>query len=974
LFEAGALGFRLQMIGAEVFKKDAKGADDAVKALGDTSEKAAKKVAPTGAALEKTGAAAKAAKAPVEDAGKATKKLGDEAGTAAPKLGKTAAEVAALKKESADAARTIGVAAVGVGAAMLTMAGFVVGTYAKFDQASSKTAAATQANIEQQKLLKASAIEQGAASIYSAKEAADAQTELAKAGVSVNDILGGGLKGSLALAAAGELAVARAAEIAATTLTVFGLKGDQAGHVADLLAAGAGKAQGSVEDLSLGLGYVGVSFARLNVPLEDTVGTLALLAANGLLGEKAGTGLRSVMSSLTAPVAKGAAEMKKYNINVFDAQGKFVGMAAAAQQLQDGLGGLNEETRSAALGAIFGAEAASAAGILYKAGAKGVKEWTDNVNDQGFAMRQAAAKADNLMGDIELLGGSMDSILIKTGGQANGTLRDMVQILIGLTDWYGSLDEGVQGTVLTFGVATGAALLLGGTFLLAVPKIVAFRAALTELNTKMRGTALAGGLIGVALTAAVVVLGVFGAAQGEAAAKAKAYGDTLKEVTNEVTDATRAMAKEALSAKGNFLGLDVGADSAYDAAAKIGLSLDTVTDAATGNSKALAVVRDKLAEIQGMSGTEKEAAFGKNWALAEGSAMRVAEAVQGESNSVDEAIRVAKQKESVDGDTADSNAVVESSYTAVTDAVDGVVSSVSDLADELDALNGQHLDARDAARNLEASYRDFDAALKDNGVSLNQAGTDLDITTEKGAALQQALDDMASAAGDAGQAVIDSGGSYDEYKASLQGSKEQIDNRIAQLGITGDAAEQLSDKILHIPTEREFTMYAETDAATQRIKGVLDLLDSVPTSKQTSIGITAPNALDPYRINEANGSVLSFANGGEHHVAQIAKAGTMRVWAEPETGGEAYIPLAGAKRGRSTAILADVANQFGYQLVSAGAQSFASGSNPAPVSAPAKAAETTRPIYMDGSLFGYLKEIANGEARIVLNDQSRRNR
>lgn len=62
----------------------------------------------------------------------------------------------------------------------------------------------------------------------------------------------------------------------------------------------------------------------------------------------------------------------------------------------------------------------------------------------------------------------------------------------------------------------------------------------------------------------------------------------------------------------------------------------------------------------------------------------------------------------------------------------------------------------------------------------------------------------------------------------------------------------------------------------------------------------------------------AYANGGrrgENHVAQIAPAGAWRVWAEPETGGEAYIPLAESKRGRSMAILDEVAGRFGYTLV-----------------------------------------------------------
>ncbi|WP_241471657.1 phage tail tape measure protein [Mycolicibacterium neoaurum] len=61
--------------------------------------------------------------------------------------------------------------------------------------------------------------------------------------------------------------------------------------------------------------------------------------------------------------------------------------------------------------------------------------------------------------------------------------------------------------------------------------------------------------------------------------------------------------------------------------------------------------------------------------------------------------------------------------------------------------------------------------------------------------------------------------------------------------------------------------------------------------------------------------VAPRAEGGiESHVAQIARGGAMRLWAEPETGGEAYIPLAAGKRARSTSILAEVADRFGYGL------------------------------------------------------------
>lgn len=88
----------------------------------------------------------------------------------------------------------------------------------------------------------------------------------------------------------------------------------------------------------------------------------------------------------------------------------------------------------------------------------------------------------------------------------------------------------------------------------------------------------------------------------------------------------------------------------------------------------------------------------------------------------------------------------------------------------------------------------------------------------------------------------------------------------------------------------------------------------------------------------ANGSIMDrfgrglhgfnpryFANGGiERHVAQITKpGGPIRVWSEPETHGEAYLPYAKSKRPRSVAILTQVARDFGYTITRA--DQFANG-------------------------------------------------
>lgn len=73
------------------------------------------------------------------------------------------------------------------------------------------------------------------------------------------------------------------------------------------------------------------------------------------------------------------------------------------------------------------------------------------------------------------------------------------------------------------------------------------------------------------------------------------------------------------------------------------------------------------------------------------------------------------------------------------------------------------------------------------------------------------------------------------------------------------------------------------------------------------------------RYADGGQRAVERAQRGSHteppHQAHIAPAGAWRLFAEPETGGEAYIPLAQSKRPRSERILNEVADRFGYQLV-----------------------------------------------------------
>ena len=200
-------------------------------------------------------------------------------------------ERARLAEQSKQSMNTLGDSLLKVGAVAAVGFGVAAKASADFEQAMSYVKATGQDAAANFDALREAAVQMGAETAFSSSEAASGIENLLKAGVSATDVLGGGLKGSLDLAAAGSMAVGEASEIAATALTQFNLSGRDVPHVADLLAAGAGKAQGEVSDLGAALKQSGLVASQFGLSIEETVGGLSAFASAGLLGSDAGTSL-----------------------------------------------------------------------------------------------------------------------------------------------------------------------------------------------------------------------------------------------------------------------------------------------------------------------------------------------------------------------------------------------------------------------------------------------------------------------------------------------------------------------------------------------------------------------------------------------------------------------------------------------------------------------------------------------------------
>lgn len=351
-------------------------------------------------------------------------------------------------------------AAAGLGLGLVGVAGIAVKFAMDFDKQMSSVKAATHASAGEMDQLRKASLQAGKDTAFSATEAAKGVEELAKAGVSTSDILSGGLKGALDLAAAGELDVGAAAETAASALTQFKLSGKDVPHVADLLSAAAGKAQGSVADMGAALNQAGLIAAGTGLSIEDTTGTLAAFASAGLLGSDAGTSFKTMLQAVQAPSGKTKELMDELGISAYDAAGNFIGIANFAQQLKEQLHDLTPEVRANAMAQIFGSDATRAASILYEQGAAGIQEWIKKTNDAGFAAETAAIKTDNLAGDLERLKGSLETAAIESGGGLNQGLRVLTKSADALV---GTIDKLPSGTtaVITALAAVGGVLTLG---------------------------------------------------------------------------------------------------------------------------------------------------------------------------------------------------------------------------------------------------------------------------------------------------------------------------------------------------------------------------------------------------------------------------------------------------------------------------------------------------------------------------------
>ncbi|WP_410993005.1 phage tail tape measure protein [Bacillus cereus] len=383
-----------------------------------------------------------------------------------------------------------------------------------FEQQMANVKAVSGSTGEEMKKLSELAVNMGETTKYSSVQAGQGIEELIKAGVSLTDIINGGLEGALNLATAGELELGEAAEIASTALNAFKADHLSVADAANILSGAANASATDVRELKYGLAASSAVAAGAGMTFKDTATTLAVFAQNGLKGSDAGTSLKTMLMRLNPTTKEAYNQMKDLGLITYNAQAgfdflvkngvtpasrsvgdietalegyvmktegakkwnkkcettfrelatssaflssKFYDQQGHIQSLENISGTLHEsmkdltdQQRSMALETLFGSDAVRGATILFKEGANGVNSMWDAMS-KVTAAEVAATKIDTLKGRLTLLDSAF-STMKKTIGDA---LAPVVSVFVAglqkLVDGFNSLPGPVQKAIAITG-------------------------------------------------------------------------------------------------------------------------------------------------------------------------------------------------------------------------------------------------------------------------------------------------------------------------------------------------------------------------------------------------------------------------------------------------------------------------------------------------------------------------------------------
>lgn len=671
--------------------------------------------------------------------------------------------------------------------------------------------------------------------------------------------------------------------------------------------------------LSASLFNVIPTAASLGVKFEDVSAALATMTAQGVPTTVATTQLRQAFVELSRDGGETADLFKELSGQTF------ADFIASGGNTADALALLEEHAEKTGVGVadLFGSVEAGQGALALTGGS--MEGFRDNLDE----MAGAAGATDAAYQQMDQgIGRSFDSIranLSVLAGEVGEMLAPAAEAFAGLLDSFLAMPDGAKTVVTAGGIAAGGIGLIGGAAILMLPKIAAAKQALETLNITA-GT-LRGGLGGVAkfltgpwgiaIGASTIALGWWLNAKSQANQAAEEFATTLDTETGALTENSAAHVVNRLEQSG-----------ALELTERLGIANGLLTDAILDVGDARETLTRRLeaeaeagTTVEGYTTRQGEAANKLLNILGEQSAMvdqgtekwrAHSDELKGSKAAQDEAAG------SADGLTASEGLMAEAADAAgvemgeLTGAMEQSKSTADSLREAFDMATGSMV----AIDRAGITFRDNLATLT---TKLSENGTTLDHHTEQGRDNHTAVLNVIDGITGHIQALADDGRKMDEIRPIFDRHVEDFRKTMRAAGFTEDQINDLIEQYGLTPDTVETAVAATgVDGAVSEVNRFKDAVAGVGQA-YTSVAGFARMDLKVSGGRVAEGAILNFADGGlakykpgpESHYAQIARPGDMRVWAEPETGGEAYIPLAPSKRDRSLAIWQETGKRLG---------------------------------------------------------------
>lgn len=671
----------------------------------------------------------------------------------------------------------------------------------------------------------------------------------------------------------------------------------------------------------------------------DVLALANALASAGINAEAGGSSISRVLIEISTAVASGSEKVQGF--------AKVAGMSAedfanafrrdpveATNAFIIGLGRMNQAgqdvfTTLADLGfsEILVRDAllrlASAGDLLTQSLEDGSEAWQANVALQEEAEKRyqtTAARiqvAQNQLNDFAIEMGAVFLPIIAEGAEAIGNF----------VEWLAGLPDPVQNIISILGVGAAAMALLGGTALIAVPKIAAYKAALAELNVAGGTTATVAGRVSRGMRQTVLWAGraaaVFAALQIAAVAVDAAIGNDLNPQVDALGEGLSRWAKDGQVAgesarllgdnmekldtafrSFNSSGFEQGLASAIewisgtggldDSMTKARERIDAVDQALAqlvqaGRGEDAALVFERLAAMAALHGHSTEDLLRLLPAYA--AALEVsganAEAAAGQTSHLADALGLSGKTAAEFAKELDN---LDKELKTLFDRVFGLQNAQDDLADAFDALTEQIKAQQEAGDKNAGALTGMSEAARDN---------------------RDAAQELLEAYGQLILETIRTSGSQEDAEKATADFEKQLDKLEEQTGVNVRELEGYNEVVSEIDRLIEITF------ETSGVQGAIEAIDRIKR-RQDDIQrqITMSFQVEGYipqggaKIPNRHGGVYVHAQDGLLREAQVFSpvAPARYAFAEPATGGEAFIPRFG-DRDRSLAI-ADAAAQW----------------------------------------------------------------